>query len=118
MKMSGSFIFLAAALLGCEHAPVSVEYSPIDLKSRLDEVDFPDGKISSIQVVDYLESHNIAFEIDRNDRSTPCRSFSISQVKEVIQIYRLMDDSSIIRVAVNGDGKVLCISQLGQHRGI
>lgn len=118
MKMFSLFVVLASTLAGCEHTLMNVEYSPSDLKTRLETVDFPDGKITSDEVISYLNSRDISFEIGRSDRSTPCRSFPISEVKEVIQIYRLMSDSSIIRIAVNSDGEVLCVSQLGQHRGI
>lgn len=118
MKKFGLFAIFISFLAGCESDDMTTEYFPSGLKGRLESVDFPNGKISSNQVTKYLSSRNVSFEIDRSDRSTPCRSFSISEVKEVIQIYRLMSDSSIIRVAVNGDGEVLCVSQLGQHRGI
>lgn len=116
-KTLGFIFFLTATVAGCEHNNMNIEYSPNELKIRLDSVNFPEGTESD-KLVDYLEGRKISFEIDRSDRSTPCRSLPLQEVKEVIQIYRLLDDSSIIRVAVNADGDILCVSQLGQHRGI
>lgn len=97
---------------------MTADYSPVTLHRELRTIGFPTGNdISSEEVKTFFEVRGINYEYDNHDLSIPCPSIDTNRVKEIIQAYRLFEDESIIRVALDAKGNVLCIARLGQFKG-
>lgn len=119
MKMQRLAVTIAVMIGGCGKSSMAIEFAPEDLKKDLKDIDFPlQDKTSYNQLMDYLERRRLSFEIDRHDKSIPCLPTTSKEVHEVIQIYRLLGDSSIIRIAIDDKKKILCVARLEQHRGM
>ncbi len=73
MKIFILFIAIAVITNGCGYESVKSENTPEDMTEALSGIDFPVQDDASFdQIIGYLESNKVSFEINIHDKSMPC----------------------------------------------